>query len=289
MLNKKYISAILKSRPADSHKGVFGHALLAAGSKGMAGAAVLAARACLRSGAGLVTVHSAACNRTVLQTLAPEAMFCSDVENDWISEVYINKKYDSAAIGAGIGKNEKTVSALKNFFAKIDFPCVVDADALNIIAENKNLLDKIPKNSILTPHYKEFERLFGKTVSREEQIKIATENALKYRLNIILKGHKTVIINSEGEMMENTTGNSGMASGGAGDALTGLLAGLLAQHYQPPHAAQLGVYIHGLAADLALDKQSEESLIASDIIENFGKAFCFIRQEINLPLLAQTN
>ena len=277
ILNTEYICKIIRPRSADSHKGTFGHALIVAGSKGMAGAAVLAAKACIRSGAGLVTLHSAECNRVISQTAVPEVMFSSDIENDCISEIYINKKYDAFAIGSGIGTNEKTANALQHFFSEIKIPCVVDADALNIISENKTLLEEIPENSILTPHNKEFERLFGKTSSRDEQIMLAIRNAVKYRLNIILKGHKTLIVSSGGEVFENSTGNSGMATGGSGDVLTGLLAGLLAQHYQPLHAAQTGVFLHGLAADLALEQQSEESLIASDIIENFGKAFDSIR------------
>jgi len=273
ILDSEYICKLIKPRPADSHKGSFGHALLVAGSKGMAGAAVLAAKACLRSGVGLATLHSTKSNRTILQTAVPEVMFSSDNGNDCISKIYLNKKYNAAAIGPGIGTNEKTSTALQDFFTEIKIPCVIDADALNIISENKILLEKIPENSILTPHHKEFERLFGKTFSRDEQITLAVKNAIKYRLNIILKGHRTLIVSSEGEISENTTGNSGMATGGAGDVLTGFIAGLLAQHYQPLHAAQTSVFLHGLAADLALEQQSEESLTASDIIENFGKAF----------------
>jgi len=277
-LEKADIQKILKSRSQFSHKGTFGHLLLLAGSKDMAGAAVLSSKAGLRSGAGLVTVHSAACNRIIVQSSIPEAIFQSDKNEDFISAIPTLESYNAVAIGPGIGQNHETAVLLNQLLSNLEKPCIIDADALNIISQNKNLLEKIPAYSILTPHPKEFERLFGKTKNSYQRMLKASEMAVKYQFIIILKGAHTLIALPDGQLVFNSTGNAGMATAGSGDVLTGILGSLLAQGYSPENASKLGVYIHGLAGDLALNEQSEESLIAGDIVECLGKAFYEIRK-----------
>lgn len=276
-LEQNDILPLLKERNKFSHKGTFGHAYIAAGSLDMAGAAVLSARAALRCGAGLVTVHSAAVNRIIVQSVVPEAIFQSDKADNFITEIEALETYNAIAIGPGIGSNYETIEMLSHFIKNQNSPCVLDADALNIISQNKILLTLIPENSILTPHPKEFERLFGKCDSGYERMKKASEFAQKLELIIILKGANTLIATPDGKLFFNSTGNSGMATAGSGDVLAGMLGGLLAQGYLPEDAAKIGVYLHGLAGDLSLRKQSGESLIAGDIIENIGHAFSSIR------------
>jgi len=276
-LEESDIIPLLKNRQVFSHKGTFGHALIVAGSHGMAGAATLAAQAAMRSGAGLVTVHGPECNRVVLQTAFPEAIFQSDANRDFVSQVELETHYNAIAVGSGIGMQQVTVEMLQNFLNELNQPCVIDADALNIISQNKELLKLIPQNSILTPHPKEFERLFGASSDSYDRIFKARQAAMNYGIIIILKGAHTLIALPTGQLFFNSTGNSGMATAGSGDVLTGILVGLLAQHYSPEEAAKLSVFIHGRAGDLALETESKESLIACDIIANLGRAFKSLR------------
>ena len=278
-LEETDIAGLLKERPDFSHKGTFGHALIIAGTKGMAGASVLSSKAALRSGAGLVTVHGPAANRLIVQTSNPEVIFQSDTNDVLISDVDPADKYTSVAIGPGIGTHSETAHMLDKFIAKLDKPCVFDADALNIISRHKELLKQLPRNSILTPHPKEFERLFGKCNSSYERLLKAQQVSIEYGFIIILKGAHTSISTSDGKLFFNSTGNSGMATAGTGDVLTGMLVGLLAQGYTPEDAAKTGVYLHGLAGDLALMKQSKESLIAGDIIESLGQSYRSIKDQ----------
>ena len=274
-LEKSDIQALLKCRSKFSHKGSYGHALIIAGSMGMAGASILSAKASLRSGAGLVTVKGPECNRAIVQTAFPEAIYLSDhISDDNLSK----EKFDAIAIGPGIGTLVETASMLENLLKKISKPCVLDADALNIIAQHDHLLKVIPKNSILTPHPKEFERMFGICNSSYERMLKAQKRAKEMQVVIILKGAHTLIANVDGKLYFNSTGNSGMATAGSGDVLTGILVGLLAQGYSPLSSSITGVYLHGIAGNKALGKQSEESLIAGDIVENLGKAFQSLHQ-----------
>jgi len=267
------IALQIKPRPDFSHKGTFGHALIIAGSKGMAGASVLAGKAALRSGAGLVSVHGPASNRIIVQSAVPELIFYSDKSEDHITEVKQTDTYDAVAIGPGIGQTEETAAFLKETLGKLDSPCVLDADALNLIGQNKKMLELIPKNSILTPHPKEFERLFGSSKNSYERMLKAQEMAQEHHLIIILKGRYTLIATPDGNLTFNSSGNSGMATAGTGDVLTGLMVSFLAQSYSPENAAKAGVFIHGLAGDMSIGSQSKESLIAGDIIDNLGRAF----------------
>jgi ADP-dependent NAD(P)H-hydrate dehydratase / NAD(P)H-hydrate epimerase len=272
-ITSDFIKSLLKKRAKFSHKGSHGHALLVVGSFGMAGAAVLAARACMRSGVGLLTVHTPQCNRLILQTTIPEAMVRTDADEYAISQNNDVISYEAIGIGSGIGKAGRTASALKNYLSQTTFPMVIDADALNLIADNPEMLPLIPKHSILTPHPKEFERLFGKTKDDFERLELLRNKAKSLKINILLKGAHTIVSNTEGVCHFNSTGNAGMATAGSGDVLTGIITGLLAQDYEPTNAAILGVYLHGLAGDLAAEKVGQEALIASDIIEHLGLAF----------------
>ena len=267
------IMPLLKKRERFAHKGKFGHALLIAGRNGMAGAAVLAAKAALRSGAGLVTVQSAASNCTILQTAVPEAIFQADKSTDLVSEVSVPDNYDVVAVGPGISTRSDVALMLRKLLSECQKPMIIDADALNILANQKELLNQIPANSILTPHVKEFERIFGQSKYSYERIAKAQNAARQLNVTIVLKGAYTLIATPDRNLTFNSTGNPGMATAGSGDVLTGILTGLMAQGYKAEEAARLGVYLHGLAGDLALDDQSEESLIAGDIIAALGKAF----------------
>lgn len=277
-LEKKDILPFLPERKKFSHKGTYGHAFIVAGSYGMAGAAVLSTKAAIRSGAGLVTVHSAAANRIILQTKVPEALFESDIEENFISELNNLVKYNALAIGPGIGVQEKTAELLYQILPSIKTSLVLDADALNILSRRKEMLKNLPANTILTPHPKEFERLFGADENSYDRLLKMQLLAKNLHLVIILKGAYTRIAFPDGSIYFNSTGNPGMATGGTGDVLTGILAGLLAQNLPPEKSALLGVYLHGLAGDLALRHQSMESLTAGDVIENLGSAFQSLRE-----------
>jgi len=274
-IEKEDIQPKIKKREKFSHKGTYGHALIFAGSRDMAGAAVLSSEAALRSGAGLVTVHSASCNRIILQTAVPEVIFESDNNENYISEFRDLKKYNAIAIGPGINQANETAAFIKDILATCENPVVLDADALNIIAANKDLLHLIPENSILTPHPKEFERLFGKSTNSYNRLQKASTIAQTHKIIIILKGAHTQIFMPDGKTYFNSTGNAGMATAGSGDVLTGILAGLLAQGYQPQDAALTGVFLHGLAADMITE--TEETMLASDIIRGLKLAFRTLR------------
>lgn len=283
-LDEKEILSLLKVRPKFGHKGTFGHALLLAGSKGMAGASVLSGKAALRSGAGLVTIHGPSENRIIVQSTLPEAIFESDLSADFVTEVNDFNSYTAVAIGPGLGVCGETEEMLSQILAKFNLPSVFDADALNIISGKPSLLDRLPENCILTPHPKEFDRLFGNSSTSSERMSKALEMAKKWGVVIVLKGAYTQILTPTGQVYINSTGNNGMATAGSGDVLTGLLVGLLAQGYLADEAAKIGVFLHGRAGDLALESETEsaESLIASDIIACFGKSFQSLFNAIDL-------
>jgi NAD(P)H-hydrate epimerase len=278
LINKIKCQSVLKVRKPFSHKGNFGHALLIAGSYEKMGAAVLSAKACMKSGVGLLTCHIPKCGVAVLQTSVPEAMCIADAKEESVSELPNElSKYNAIGIGPGIGTSEAAIFLLKNLIEKIQQPLVLDADALNLLARRKELLRRLPENSILTPHPKEFARLFGEHLNDFQKIETAIEKAVALKIVIVLKGHYTFIAMPSGEGYFNITGNAGMATGGSGDVLTGIITGLLAQHYAPVDAAIAGVFLHGLAGDLAADVHSMEAMTASNIIDFMGKAFKEIR------------
>lgn len=277
LTDETIIHAIYKPRPKFSHKGDCGNVLLVAGSYGKTGAAVLVARACLRGGAGLVTCHIPRCAYTILQTAVPEAMVDTDPHE--LLNTVINKKpdelarYDAIGAGPGLGTDAATINMLIKLFTDYGKPMVLDADALNCIAQRKELMAAIPAGSILTPHPKEFERLFGQTADEFERVALAQAKAKELNCIIVVKGHHTFIATPGGQGYYNHTGNPGMATAGSGDVLTGLLTALLAGGYPPEQATVLGVYLHGLAGDLAAKELSQEAMIAGDIINFLGKAF----------------
>ena len=277
-LTKEDVQQKLHLRKKYSHKGTYGHALIIAGSYGKMGAAVLSAKACLRSGCGLVSTHIPACGYEMMQTAFPEAMCSMDKNAKHLTVFPSDEKYNTIAVGPGIGTHLSTIKALEVFLKQYKQPIVADADALNILSKKKPLLKLLPANSILTPHPKEFERMAGTWKNDFERLSLQQSFSKKHKVIIVLKGANTSISDTNGEVYFNSTGNAGMATGGSGDVLTGIITGFLAQQYTPLDSAILGVYMHGLAGDLALQQQSMESLIASDIIDNLGNSFKEIKK-----------
>lgn len=263
---------LLRRRDRFSNKGTFGHALLLAGSYGKIGAAVLAARACLRSGVGLLTVQVPGCGYSVLQTAVPEAM-CRPDENPHVltglSAVQTPPpaEFTTVGIGPGIGKAPETLALLTDLLPTLNKPMVVDADALNLLAEHRELLKKLPPNSILTPHPKEFERLTQPWDDDYQKLKLLREFAQTNRVIVVLKGAYSAVATPAGEVHFNSTGNPGLSTGGTGDVLTGVLTALLAQGYDPVEAAVLGVFTHGLAGDRVADRRGPIGMVASDVID----------------------
>lgn len=267
------VKSILRKRPKFVHKGTYGHALLLAASKGKAGAAVLASRACLRAGCGLLTTHVPSSLADVIHVSVPEAMVESDDSIDNITAIKSLNKYNSIGVGPGIGTEDQTKNVLKLLIQNTPVPLVLDADAINILSENKTWISFLPVNTILTPHVKEFERLTGKCNNSYERYERAKEFAFKYKCYLILKGAHTLVACPDGKAFFNSTGNPGMATAGSGDVLTGILTSLMAQGYSSEEACILGVFVHGLAGDIAVIHTGEEALIAGDIIDNLGAAF----------------
>ena len=272
-VEKKYISDTIKTRKKYAHKGNFGHGLLIAGSYGTMGAAVLSAKAAHRTGIGLLTAHATKCCIEIMQNSSPETMISTEeVTQKYPSKVNNIQKYNSIGIGPGIGLHQNTALLLQNIIENSTTPLVIDADAITLLGKNKKYLDNLPKNSILTPHLKEFERIAGKTANNYQRNLKQIEFSKKYGIYIILKGANTAISCPDGKCYFNQTGNQGMATGGSGDVLTGMILALLAQGYKPKEAAILGVYLHGAAGDIAAEKFGYYSLIASDIIDNIHNA-----------------
>lgn len=272
-LNGDFIKHLIKTRKKFSHKGSFGHALLIAGSEGKMGAAVLSAKALLRSGAGLLTMQVPGCGYLILQSTVPEAMVIMDQNTRFISESYTADCYSAIGLGPGIGTEVETAMVLETLLKSSVKPVVLDADALNILSQNKDWLSLIPKHSILTPHVKEFERLSKKAANDFERNCLQVEFSQINQVYVVLKGAHTCITTPDGHCYFNSTGNPGMAKGGSGDALTGIITGLLTQSYSPLEAAMIGVYVHGLAGDFAKLKKGETGMIATDIIDCLAEAF----------------
>jgi hydroxyethylthiazole kinase-like uncharacterized protein yjeF len=274
LIDDMIIHTIHKPRKRFSHKGNFGHALLVAGSHGKTGAAVLAAKACLRTGAGLLTCHIPAASYTIMQTAVPEAMVITDPNEAFNTRTDEDlTKYDTIGIGPGIGLATETKMLLREIFDTYRLPVVLDADALNLLSSQKDLYKLIPAGSILTPHPKEFERLFGETPNDFDRVLLCLKKAKELNCIIVLKGHHTFIATTDGRGFFNSTGNPGMATAGSGDVLTGILTGLLAQGYSSVEAAILGVYLHGRTGDIAAGELSMEAMVAGDLVNHLGAAF----------------
>lgn len=269
-----FIRSFIRNRSKFSHKGKEGKNLLVAGGLGKIGAAVLAARACLRSGAGLLTMHAPGCGRDVLQSTVPEAMVSVDDAEELISSLPEDVgRYDVIGVGPGIGTDEKTAQAFYDLLLAFDRPMVIDADALNILSENKEWIAHVPAGSVLTPHPGEFKRLAGGWADDYKRLNKQIEFCKKNEVILLLKGAYTSICSPNGVVLFNSTGNSGMATGGSGDVLTGIITALLGQGYTGFESAALGAYLHGLSGDIFAKKNVEEALIASDLIEYLPRAF----------------
>ncbi len=273
------VASMLKPRGKFAHKGNFGRALLIAGSQGMAGASVLAARACLRSGVGLLTVHIPFCNNFIVQTSVPEAMTEIDINDVRFSCATDTDDYQAVGIGPGLGKAGDTEAALLEQIESCQTPMVVDADALNLLGEHRSYIGRLPKGSILTPHPKELERLVGKCQNSYERLTKARELARSAGVHILLKGAYSVIIAPSGKCWFNPTGNPGMATGGSGDVLTGVVLALLAQGCDAETAARMAAYVHGLAGDIACKKHGVMGMTAGDIVTCLPPAWRMLEEK----------
>jgi ADP-dependent NAD(P)H-hydrate dehydratase / NAD(P)H-hydrate epimerase len=254
------------------HKGIFGHALLVSGSLGKMGASVLSAKAALRSGVGKLSVHIPRCGYNILQATIPEAMAEIDDYVDFIGDTIKTDAYQAVGIGPGLGTGKKTKRSLKTLLNSVKCPVVIDADAINMIATSDDGLSWLPKGAILTPHVGEFERLVGKSSDAFERLEKLNAFATKNKVFVLLKGAHSVLATPDGQLYFNSTGNAGMATAGSGDVLTGIITSFLAQGKSPKLAALAGMYVHGLAGDIAAETFGQHALIASDIIEHLGDA-----------------
>lgn len=273
ILTKKSLdNKLFLPRDEFSHKGNFGHGLLIAGSYGKAGASVLAAKASLRLGVGLLTVHIPTLLYNILQISSPEAMVSLDTNNKVFTDNINTEKYSAVAIGCGLGTKEETKKSLYHLLNTNAKPLIIDADGLNLLSQIPNFKSLLKEDTLLTPHPKEFERLFGKFASYVEKLEFMRNFSMQTGVTIVLKGGITAISVKTGEVFFNTIGNAGMATAGSGDVLTGILLGILSQGFSTQETTKLGVYLHALAGDIAKEKVGEVSLIASDIIENLHEA-----------------
>jgi ADP-dependent NAD(P)H-hydrate dehydratase / NAD(P)H-hydrate epimerase len=263
----KDIKKRFKKREKFSHKGTFGHALMVVGNKGKCGAAILSSKACLKGGAGLVTVHSNDECSFAIHTSIPEVM----IDNSSLESLEL-KRYSAIGIGPGIGTESNQKVLLQTIIKNTECHLLMDADALNIYSQNPEHY-RLPANSILTPHPKEFDRLAGESKNAYERLQKAQNFAKENNIVLVLKGAYTAICNMDGKVFFNSTGNAGMATAGSGDVLSGIITSLLAQGYLPIEAAIVGVYIHGAAGDFAAKNKSITGIIASDIIENLDLVF----------------
>ncbi|KFF00821.1 sugar kinase [Chryseobacterium formosense] len=277
VIDDDLILKIFKPRADFTHKGTYGKSIIVGGSYGKIGAAVLAIKSALKTGSGLTFVLAPNCGYEILQTSAPEAMFIEGgVKNIDTIDEQENAVY---GIGPGLGTEKETEKTLLKFLENHKSPLILDADALNMISKNEDHLKLIPKKSIITPHPKEFERLFGKTENSFKRLKVAKTKAKQFGFYIVLKDHHTQVVNPEGKVFYNITGNSGLAKGGSGDILTGIITSLLAQKYSSEDAAILGVWLHGKAADLAAEKHSKEAMQPTDVIDEIGNVFLDLNQK----------
>ena len=273
ILEEDDVRCRMRQRDDFAHKGTMGHALIIAGSRGMAGAAMLATKACLRSGVGKVTVHTPAANIIPLQIGVPEAILDIDPDNCFFTEAVSTDRFQAMGIGPGLGNNENSAITMIGQLRRAQCPIVIDADAINILSTHKAWMQQLPAGCILTPHIGEFERLEGASSDSYDRLSKAIILADRQQAYIVLKGHNTAIVTPGGRIMFCPTGNSGMATAGSGDVLTGVITALLARGYAQADACLVGTYLHGLAGDIAAKKFGKESLMASDIIDALPEAF----------------
>lgn len=272
-------ASMLPRRDAFAHKGTMGNALLVAGSYGMAGAAVLAARACLRSGVGKVTVATPSCNRNILQIAVPEAVLAIDRDEQVFTQAVDSAPFGAIGMGPGLGQDEDSAMAMLEQVQQAACPVVMDADALNQLGRHRVWQNQLPQGLILTPHPREFDRIAGNSLNDFDRLSQARDLAERLQAYIVLKGHHTALCSPDGSVVFNTTGNAGMATAGSGDVLTGIITALLARGLSRREACLLGIYLHGLAGDLAAQELGQESLVASDIVGHLPAAFRHLQNE----------
>ena len=271
LINKESVLPLYKNRKKNTHKGNYGHVLIAGGSYGKMGSVLLTATAALRTGSGLCSLYIPKCGYEIIQTGLPEAMVLTDSENNFLSDYPDDFKADVVCFGMGAGTNEKSVNAFRKLLENSDSPMVIDADGLNILSENKELLKLLPKNSVLTPHPGELKRLIGDWKEDFHKLELVKSFSEKYKVIVVIKGAHTFTINRD-EIFINNSGNPGMATAGSGDVLSGVITSLIGQAYDPVAAAVLGVYIHGLSGDIASMDLGYEGVLAGDIAKNIGRA-----------------
>ncbi len=271
-LTKKSVKERILQRKKFDHKGTYGHALLIAGSFGKMGACILAARSCLRAGVGLLTVHVPSAGYPIVQTAVPEAMVSVDQHREYLTDELKIDQFTSIGVGPGLGQSHETIKAFSTLLG-YGKPLVIDADGLNMISAHSEFIKLIPEGSILTPHPKEFERLVGPWNDDFDRLEKQKKFSRDTNCIVLLKGAHSSLSTPDGKIYFNSTGNPGMATGGSGDVLTGILAGLLAQGYSAIDATLIGVYVHGLSGDIAAREKGQQSLIASDLIDFLPAAF----------------
>ena len=273
---------MLPDRPEDSNKGTYGRLLVIAGSKGMAGAAYLNAHAAYMTGAGLVRIYTSSDNREILQTLLPEAIITTYEEYNKEELLSLLTWADGVCIGSGLGMSRLSEKILKTVIEYVKVPCLIDADGLNLLAENKNYLNQMAERRfVITPHMKEMSRLTGISVEelKADRIQILKDFISRYRITCVLKDSRTLIASEEKGIRMNLTGNSAMAKAGSGDVLAGVIAGFMMQEKDTKKAARLGTYVHGLAGDLAKFEKGVYSVMARDLIEYISKALMKLEEE----------
>ena len=273
LIDINMIAKMYRPRKKIIHKGDCGHVLLFAGSEGKYGASILCGKSLFRSGAGLLTFLCDEKTKKFIYNSLPEAMTSDIITKDNFSISSEIKKYKVIGIGPGLGTSKQVIEIFKKIISNVHYPIVVDADGLNILSKDKGLFEKLPRESVLTPHIGEFKRFAGNFENSNEKIMLQRRISKKYGLNIVLKGPHTTMTDSKGELYINASGNSGLATAGSGDVLTGIITGLLAQNYTPFNAMIFGVFLHGLSADIAVKKSHINSIIASDVTENLSSAF----------------
>ncbi len=286
IMSQEQLRLLLRTRPVFAHKGTMGRALLVGGSRGMAGAMVLASKACLRGGVGKVSVLTSEASHSVLQIAVPEAVLslASNLNDDMPTTPPDLSPFNAVGIGPGLGTTEAAASLLRACLSRSKRPMVIDADALNLIASHSELLHLIPRDSILTPHPKELERIVGTCGSAYERLALAMGLAARLHVHVVLKGHFTAVCDPMGTVRFCPTGNSGMATAGSGDVLTGIITSLLAQGYPPADAAQLGTWLHGMAGDCAARHLEAECMVAGDIVSHLPEAFRNLKNKETLKI-----
>ncbi|WP_419212113.1 NAD(P)H-hydrate dehydratase [Maribacter sp. X9] len=288
LIGKNEILTLYQPREKYGHKGTYGHSLIIGGSYGKIGSVCLASRAALEAGSGLVTSFVPKIGYAILQTALPEIMVLTDPAEDFLTDIQFEIEPTVIGIGMGIGTEDKTVKAFSEFLDRNTCPLIIDADGLNILSKNQELLSKLPKHTILTPHPKELERLIGKWNDDFDKLEKVKAFSQEHNCIIVIKGANTMVV-FEGKGYVNTTGNPGMATAGSGDTLTGIITAFVAQGYDALTAALFGVYIHGKAGDIAVEKTGYQALTASKIINNLGNAYLDLFKVPNLPQAEEEN